>query len=81
MTGLCPPEKSEIDVMEPAKEEEKVASSSIRCSNGKKDDRLVLTTQYLLDNVLTAVSEAKFNMKVKNESGLKPLISELKAIW
>ena len=29
----------------------------------KKDDKVVLTTQYLMDNVLVAVSEARFKMK------------------
>ena len=48
---------------------------------GKKDDKLILTTQYLMDNVLGAISEARFNMKRKNTSGLKSLIKELKTIY
>ena len=42
---------------------------------------MVLTTQYLLDNVLGAISEARFNMKTKGTEGLAGLINELKAIY
>lgn len=41
---------------------------------GQTDEKLVLTTQYLLDNVLWAISEARFNMKNKGKIGLRPLI-------
>ena len=47
----------------------------------RKDEKLILTTQYLFDNVLGAISEAKFNMKRKNTQGLQALISELKEIY
>ncbi len=50
-------------------------------NTGKKDEKLILTTQYLLDNVLGAISEAKFSMKSKNKTGLRSLIEELKGIW
>ena len=48
---------------------------------GKKDEKLILTTQYIVDNVLGAVSEARFNMKTKGTKDLTSLIGELKAIY
>lgn len=41
----------------------------------------MLTTQYLMDNVLVAVSEAKFKMKSKGKESLGDFIDELKSIW
>ena len=49
--------------------------------DGNKDEKMILTTQYLLDKVLGAVSEARFNMKTKGTEGLRPLIDELKGIY
>ena len=50
-------------------------------TGGKKDDKLILTTQYLVDNVLGAVSEARFSMKLKGNKDLASLINELKKIY
>lgn len=47
----------------------------------KRDDKMIVTTQYLLDNVLGAISEAKFNMKRQGKSSLRSLIDELKNIY
>lgn len=48
----------------------------------KKDEKLLLMNQYLLDNVLGPISEAKFNMRLsKKEQTLKNFISELKGIY
>lgn len=49
--------------------------------NIKKDDKMVITTQYLLDSVLGAISEAKFNIKTKGKSSIRALIDELKDIY
>jgi hypothetical protein len=47
----------------------------------KNDDKLILTTQYLLDNVLGAISEARYIMKTKGKESLRSLIEELKEIY
>lgn len=45
----------------------------------KKDEELIALNQYLLDNVLTYVAEAKFRLKMnKKELNLSHLIEELK---
>lgn len=52
--------------------------------NGKKDDKLILTTQYLMDNVLGAVSEARLQLKMRtqgNKPTLKQMIEQLKKIY
>lgn len=47
----------------------------------RKDEKIVLTTQYLVDNVLGAIAEAKFNMRSKRRTTLRYFIDELKAIF